>query len=333
MAPAAAPPLPSHPPPPVHSHIARGAAHETFRESLEPIGQFTASLIGIPCPQPTTLGRSSASFRTERGLRSQSMLKGAPAARQFLFPTDQARPRIHVHGRKRIARQKHPVRLHDKMKRARANARASRSIPVRHTPATRRPAIRAPARPGRALERHEAREKRHRPADRRVRRRISRATRQVRQSPSDGRKSAHPIASASCRGRPGVIEMTMREINRLRPRRRRRSALRRPAKICSARPGNPVSSGPRVHRVADEVGIDETDRQPADIGSNSFDRFHGIRMPARINRNQAAILSEILRIRKVLRPIEKFRRASQIGSQSPSHIAHATPPRAIMTNV
>ena len=94
-------------------------------------------LIGMPWPQPTTVGRKSASFSNDFRVARQSMLNGAPARDSSFLPLDQADPRIHVHRREARRPPAAHGRIRGKRKHARANGPASRSTPSPATPATR----------------------------------------------------------------------------------------------------------------------------------------------------------------------------------------------------
>src|SRR4051812_21786486 len=123
--------------------------------------------------------------------------------------------------------------------------------------------------------RHEAGKKRDRTPNRWIRWRIIGATGEIGHFHPVREDRNIPVFS-KLQDRTGVVEMTMSEINGLRscpsPKTRfgRFDDLRRAAGRTS------VNQSPRPTLMPDKVSIYETDRQPANIRSDAFDRFHEV---------------------------------------------------------
>jgi len=157
------------------------------------------------------------------------------------------------------------TRSEERKKRRPGECPESRSIPNPAILAIYRSAIHDPvAQIPRAI-RHETREKREGSADRRIRRRIARSTRQIGQLQTVG-ENRHIPTLGELQRRARMIEMAVREViasggepapNRASP----------PSKTCAARPGKPESIKTHGPPNAQRISIHKTDRLPADIGA------------------------------------------------------------------
>ena len=231
------------------------------------------SLIGMPWPQATTFGRNSARFlhRTTRRIPIDVERRAGP--RQLLFP-----PINPVHESMSIVASASPA------SRTRSDERKNETCPGEW------PGVavqRHPSNPGKSSSGnsrtcsprcassrgHEAREECDRPTDRRVGRRISRASRHVRKL-QPVRINRHVPFFGQLSRRSAVIEMPVRKIDRRWPRACSEARFRRFENVSGPARQSGIDQRPGFARMADKIRVHKTDRQPADVGSDAFDSFH-----------------------------------------------------------